>query len=87
MTAGYSGTPLPKKLGIKEGHTVAFLHAPADFTKTLGKLPADVIVKKQLRGPLDVIVYFTDDKHRRVSTGFCLQLVKPESPDCGSSTG
>lgn len=62
MTAGYSGTPLPKKLGIKEGHTVAFLHAPADFTKTLGKLPADVIVKKQLRGPLDVIVYFTDDK-------------------------
>lgn len=62
MTAGYSGTPLPKKLGIKEGHTVAFLHAPTDFTKTLGKLPADVIVKKQLRGPLDVIVYFTDDK-------------------------
>ena len=29
-TAGYSGTPLPKKLGIKEGHAVALLRAPAN---------------------------------------------------------
>lgn len=38
--AGYSGTPLPRKLGIKEGSVVALLDAPRGFRKTLGKLPA-----------------------------------------------
>ena len=38
--AGYSGTPLPRKLGIKEGSRVALLDAPRGFRKTLGKLPA-----------------------------------------------
>ena len=32
MTAGYSGTPLPKKLGIKETSRVAVLNAPGDYT-------------------------------------------------------
>jgi hypothetical protein len=40
--AGYSGTPLPKKLGIKDGHRVAILGAPRDFEKTLGVLPSTV---------------------------------------------
>ncbi len=40
--AGYSGTPLPRKLGIKEGHRVALANAPADFVATLGELPAGV---------------------------------------------
>lgn len=40
--AGYSGTPLPKKLGIKEGSVVALLAAPRGFRKTLGQLPAGV---------------------------------------------
>jgi hypothetical protein len=31
MTAGYSGTPLPKKLGLKDGQTVAFVALPADL--------------------------------------------------------
>jgi hypothetical protein len=57
--AGYSGTPLAKKLGIKEGHRVAFAAAPADFEVTLGDLPASVDVRARLRGPLDVIVFFT----------------------------
>jgi hypothetical protein len=37
--AGYSGTPLPQKLGIKEGSRVAVVSAPAGFAKTLGALP------------------------------------------------
>jgi hypothetical protein len=59
--AGYSGTPLPKKLGIKEGHRVALLQAPAGFAATLGALPAGVAVRDGLRGkePLDLIVFFT----------------------------
>jgi hypothetical protein len=38
MTAGYSGTPLPKKLGIKPGIRAAALHAPKHYTKLLGAL-------------------------------------------------
>jgi len=61
-TAGYSGTPLPKKLGIKEDHAVAFPAAPDDFPETLGGLPDGVVVKRIARGPLDVAVLFV---HRR----------------------
>ena len=38
--AGYAGTPLPKKLGVKPGDRVLLLGAPADFAATLGELPA-----------------------------------------------
>jgi hypothetical protein len=58
-TAGYSGTPLPKKLGIKEGSLVALVGAPAGFDETLGELPPAVEIRRQARGPLDVIVFFT----------------------------
>lgn len=59
--AGYSGTPLPRKLGIKPGSRVVLVGAPAGFPKTLGALPADAKVLADLRGsvPLDVIVFFT----------------------------
>jgi hypothetical protein len=62
--AGYSGTPLPLKLGIKPGARVALLNAPADFDVTLGELPDAVRVRTSLagkgaRGPLDVVLHFT----------------------------
>jgi hypothetical protein len=57
--AGYSGTPLPKKLGIKENSRVALVNAPVDFAATLSELPPGVSVAKQLRAPLDVLVFFT----------------------------
>jgi len=56
--AGYSGTPLPRKLGIKEGQAVAFPGSPPDFAATLGELPPGVDIKKRAAGPLDVIVAF-----------------------------
>jgi len=58
--AGYSGTPLPKKLGIQEGHRVALVHAPAGFEKTLGDLPPAVALQAGLTGsmPFDVILVF-----------------------------
>jgi hypothetical protein len=56
--AGYSGTPLPKKLGIKEGARVAFVRAPEGLRDNLGDLPAGVTVKTRASGPLDVIVFF-----------------------------
>jgi len=58
--AGYSGTPLPKKLGIKAGHRVAVIGPPYDFEAALGELPDGVMIQDGLAGrtPLDVIVAF-----------------------------
>lgn len=64
--AGYSGTPLVQKLGIKEGHRVATVDAPRGFLTTLGKLPAAAKMQSKLEGknkePLDVIVFFVTEK-------------------------
>jgi len=57
---GYSGTPLPKKLGIKSNAVVVLLGAPTGIKKTLGRLPDGVRVKKQARGKADVILLFTN---------------------------
>jgi hypothetical protein len=56
--AGYSGTPLVKKLGIKEGARVAFVNAPDDFQATLGELPDDVKLMKSTASSLDLILFF-----------------------------
>ena len=56
--AGYSKTPLANKLGIKQGHDVAFPNAPEGFRAALGELPDGVRVKVRATGPLDVIVLF-----------------------------
>ena len=56
--AGYSGTPLPRKLGIKPGHRVLLLGAPEGFE--LGELPDGVRLVRTARGPADVIVAFYD---------------------------
>ncbi|MEP7025555.1 MAG: DUF3052 domain-containing protein [Actinomycetota bacterium] len=59
--AGYSGTPLPVKLGIRPGAAVALIGAPDGFASTLEPLPDGVTVGPGLAGsgPLDVIVFFT----------------------------
>lgn len=57
--AGYSGTPLPKKLGIKTGSVVVLLGAPDDFEETLGKLPTEVRLRRQARGRADLVLLFT----------------------------
>jgi hypothetical protein len=58
--AGYSGTPLPRKLGIKPGHTIALVGAPPGFAGSLEPLPEQVTMQAGLGGdvPLDVIVFF-----------------------------
>ncbi|MCY3867455.1 MAG: DUF3052 domain-containing protein [Chloroflexi bacterium] len=50
MTAGYSGTPLVKKLGIKRGSRIALLQAPGHFLELLGKLPISVEIDFALAG-------------------------------------
>lgn len=51
MTAGYSGTPLVKKLGIKPGTPVWVLGAPADYLTTLGDLPDGALVRLEALDP------------------------------------
>jgi hypothetical protein len=58
--AGYSGTPLPEKLGIRAGSRVRFVDAPADFGETLGTLPEDVVFSAtDTSGGLDLVLWFT----------------------------
>jgi hypothetical protein len=60
-TAGYSGTPLVRKLGIKDGARLGLIGAPDGFGETLGELPAGVQVRRRLGGQrFDVIVAFFD---------------------------
>lgn len=66
--AGYSGKPLVDKLGIKPGHALALLTAPGEFSAALGKLPADVVVRRRA-GPADVAVLFTKES-RDLETRF-----------------
>jgi hypothetical protein len=56
---GYSGTPLPRKLGIKPGHLVALVNAPAGFAESLGELPgAELTLSLDTAPAFDVIVFF-----------------------------
>lgn len=59
--AGYSSTPLVKKLGIKEGSRVGFVNAPKNFKNELGILPVDVkILVTNLTKSLNTIICFVD---------------------------
>lgn len=54
----YSGTPLPKKLGLKPGGVIVVVRAPADWLATLGDLPEGASQKRGLVGERDVVVLF-----------------------------
>ena len=56
--AGYSSTPLSKKLGIKEGSRIGLVNAPKDFENELGKLPDQAEFLKRLTNSLDIILLF-----------------------------
>jgi hypothetical protein len=58
--AGYSGTPLPQKLGLKPGARFGLVKPPVDFARTLGKLPDGVAARELAAGKsqFDVIVCF-----------------------------
>jgi len=59
MSAGYSGTPLAKKLGIKAGCRLLVLGAPAGFE--IPELPDGVTLVR--RGKADVILSFHTERH------------------------
>ena len=56
--AGYSGTPLPKKLGIKSGTVLALLDAPPGFTRTLGEISAGVTLTAAFDAATTIAIWF-----------------------------
>ncbi|MDX6576848.1 MAG: hypothetical protein QOE96_2801 [Blastocatellia bacterium] len=68
--AGYSGTPLVKKLGIKPGFNVAFVGSPAGYANELD-LPAGVTIKSRSGKPLDFVQLFVKSE-KELKTKFCV---------------
>jgi len=58
--AGYSGTPLVRKIGIKPGHRVHFHSYPQSFVRELGELPEKASVDEKLAAGTDVMVAFVE---------------------------
>ncbi len=59
---GYSGTPLPKKLGIKDGFRVALLHVPADVKAELSDSFQKCSLLKPAAGALDFVFLFVKSR-------------------------
>lgn len=58
--AGYSGTPLPRKLGIKEQTVLAILSEPREFRAQLGALPGSVKVTTRMSKSTTLVIWFVD---------------------------
>jgi hypothetical protein len=59
---GYSGTPLPKKLGLKEGLCVHFVNDPPEVRAELRGALASCNVARNLKAPLDFAMVFTESR-------------------------
>lgn len=61
-TAGYSGTPLAKKLGITDGSRVVTRNPPADYARLLAPLPSGVKFEKRVAEHTDIVHVFSERK-------------------------
>ena len=57
-SSGYSGTPLPRKLGIREDSVTAIVRGPPGFEALLGPLPSGARVSRSGRGRRDLTIWF-----------------------------
>jgi hypothetical protein len=62
MTAGYSGTPLAKKLGVKADYRVAVVNMPSHYMDLLGALADGIEFVDLAEGRLDLIHIFAEDR-------------------------
>ena len=80
MNAGYSGTPLAQKLGIKSGTRVALLAAPNGFVKLLEPVPEGVSFGTKLAKSADLVHVFTASKAELGKTlAACRKTLGPEA--------
>jgi hypothetical protein len=57
--AGYSSTPLSKKLGLKEGYTIKLINLPENYNSLIGEISNNIIVSKK-NEPVNFIHFFTN---------------------------
>ncbi|MEM6428340.1 MAG: DUF3052 family protein [Deinococcota bacterium] len=76
--AGYSGTPLVKKLGIKAGFKVKIKNAPENYLELLGTLPEDVSIKPTFRKDVDLWhVFVMSQRELRAQLPVAIKQIKP----------
>jgi hypothetical protein len=79
-TAGYSGTPLAKKLGITAGATIAAIDAPKGYARLVAPLPAGVRLKARIDPAADIIHLFADRKSALAEAlASCRETVRPDA--------
>ena len=62
--AGYSGTPLVKKLGIREGTKLFLANAPKEYLKLVSPLPEGVKIASRISGDTDIVhIFSTKEDH------------------------
>jgi len=64
MTAGYSGTPLVRKLGLEAGMRAAFVDAPDHYGSLLGEIPEPLRVLRRPGRDMDFIHFFVRRRRR-----------------------
>ena len=77
---GYSGTPLARKLGIKEGTRLLSLNAPADYGDFLGRLPPGAVMTRRGGVGVDIVHLFANrsaELRRHLST--LRRLLRPDA--------
>lgn len=57
--AGYSTTPLWRKLGIKAGHRVRVSHAPGNYAELIAGYPPAVVISGNIRKDIDIWHFFS----------------------------
>ena len=62
MNTGYSGTPLAKKLGIKQGFAVLGVNLPDDYSSLVDPLPAGVTILAKPQPKIDLVHLFTNSR-------------------------
>lgn len=60
--AGYSGTPLVKKLGLTDGLVATALNSPPEYRVWISPLPSNLVLKEKLTGETDFIHLFVQDR-------------------------
>jgi hypothetical protein len=78
MTAGYSSSPLFKKLGLKRGFMVRVIHPPQNYKELIAEVANDLVFKNNARSGLDCVHLFTNstDELVRLLPGLKSQIKK-----------
>jgi hypothetical protein len=78
--AGYSGTPLAKKLGIQRGHRVYVHKAPEDYATLTSPLPEDVQIVRSISATTDLAHFFVTSRSAlKKALQRCIQVMRPDA--------